>query len=66
MVSPLYPSNRKRSENLLHGIPSAVEVEGSEAWTKDKEREALHLYLMFFSDFAVTEDISLYWGKGGF
>lgn len=49
----------KMLKHLLHSLRSATELEGHEASTKDKEREALPLYLRFFSDLSVTEDTSL-------
>lgn len=36
-------------KHLLHCLPSPTEVEDPEAWTKDKEKDALPLYLSFFS-----------------
>lgn len=49
----------KMLKHLFHSLPSDTEVEGHGASTKDKEREALPLYLRFFSDLSVTEDMSL-------
>lgn len=59
MVFFISLQQEKMWKYFRHSLPSATGVEGPEAWNKDREREGFRIYLRFFSDSSVTEDISL-------